>query len=268
MYLNYGLGYWMGSKYVLDGVISLSKVLIVMMAIMIGAFNLGNVAPNAQAFTTALGAAAKIYATIDRVSPLDPTNDEGTKLEKVEGTITLEDIRHIYPSRPEVVVMDGVSLTIPAGKTTALVGASGSGKSTIVGLVERFYDPVGGRVLLDGHDISQLNLRWLRQQMALVQQEPTLFGTSIFHNIRYGLIGTKYENESEEKLRELVVQAAKKANAHDFVSILPEGYDTNVGERGFLLSGGQKQRIAIARAIVSDPKSEFGPFLASVYNYY
>lgn len=254
LYLNYGLGYWMGSKYVLDGVIPLSKVLIVMMAIMIGAFNLGNVAPNAQAFTTALGAAAKIYATIDRISPLDPTNDEGTKLEKVEGTIVLEGVRHIYPSRPEVVVMDDVSLTIPAGKTTALVGASGSGKSTIVGLVERFYDPVGGRVLMDGHDISKLNLRWLRQQMALVQQEPTLFGTSIFHNIRYGLIGTKYESESAEKQKELVFQAAKKANAHDFVTNLPEGYETNVGERGFLLSGGQKQRIAIARAIVSDPK--------------
>ncbi|KAI4870942.1 P-loop containing nucleoside triphosphate hydrolase protein [Hypoxylon rubiginosum] len=254
IYMNYGLSFWMGSKYLVDGVIPLSSVLIVMMSIMIGAFNLGNVAPNLQAFGTALAAAAKIFNTIDRVSPLDPTNDTGDKLENVVGTIRLEHVKHIYPSRPDVTVMNDVTLEIPAGKTTALVGTSGSGKSTIVGLVERFYDPVAGAVLLDGHDVSTLNLRWLRQQMSLVSQEPTLFGTTIYNNIRHGLIGTKFENESEEKQRELIYEAAKKANAHDFVSSLPEGYETNVGERGFLLSGGQKQRIAIARAVVSDPK--------------
>lgn len=257
LYLNYGLAFWQGSKFLVDGETSLSHVLTILMAVMIGAFNLGNVAPNIQAFTTAIAAAAKIFNTIDRVSPLDASSEGGDKLEHLEGNLRLENIKHIYPSRPEVVVMDGVSLEIPAGKVTALVGASGSGKSTIVGLVERFYDPVQGSVYLDGHDISTLNLRWLRQQMALVSQEPTLFGTTIFHNIRHGLIGTKYENESEEKHRELVIAAAKKANAHDFVSSLPEGYETNVGERGFLLSGGQKQRIAIARAIVSDPKSKY-----------
>ncbi|KAK0732777.1 P-loop containing nucleoside triphosphate hydrolase protein [Apiosordaria backusii] len=254
LYLNYGLAFWMGSVFLLDGSTSLSKILIVMMAVMMGAFNLGNVAPNMQAFTTALGAAAKIYSTIDRQSPIDPSTDDGIKLEKVEGTIRLKGIKHIYPSRPEVVVMDDVNLTIPAGKVTALVGASGSGKSTIVGLVERFYAPIEGTVYLDGVDISALNLRWLRQQIALVSQEPTLFGTTIYENIRHGLIGTKWENESPERQRELIEEAAKKANAHDFISSLPEGYETNVGERGFLLSGGQKQRIAIARAIVSDPK--------------
>jgi ATP-binding cassette, subfamily B (MDR/TAP), member 1 len=256
MYLNYGLAFWMGSQYLIEGAVPLSKVLTIMMAIMIGAFNIGNIAPNIQAFTVAVAAAGKIFNTIDRESPIDPTNDEGEKLDKVEGTITLEHVKHIYPSRPEVVVCENISLSIPANKTTALVGASGSGKSTIVGLVERFYDPVEGRVLLDGHDISKLNLRWLRQQMALVSQEPTLFGTTIFNNIKHGLIGTEHENETEEVARELVIEAAKKANAHDFVMSLPEGYETNVGERGFLLSGGQKQRIAIARAIVSDPKSK------------
>lgn len=256
LYLNYGLAFWQGSKFLVNGEVPLSNILTILMAVMIGAFNIGNVAPNIQAFTTAVAAAAKIFNTIDRVSPLDPSAESGETLERIEGTIRLENIKHIYPSRPEVVVMDGVNLEIPAGKTTALVGASGSGKSTIVGLVERFYDPVEGSVYLDDHKIDTLNLRWLRQQMALVSQEPTLFGTTIFHNIRYGLIGTKHEHESEERHRELVVEAAKKANAHDFVSALPEGYETNVGERGFLLSGGQKQRIAIARAIVSDPKSK------------
>lgn len=254
LYLNYGLAFWQGARFLVDGSVPLSKVLTVMMSVMIGAFNLGNVAPNIQAFTTALGAAAKIYSTIDRQSPIDPASEEGTKLERVVGTIRLENIKHIYPSRPEVVVMDDVSLTIPAGKTTALVGASGSGKSTIIGLVERFYSPIEGTVFLDDVDISTLNLRWLRQQIALVSQEPTLFGTTIYENIRHGLIGTKWENESPEQQRERIFEAAKKANAHDFITSLPEGYETNVGERGFLLSGGQKQRIAIARAVVSDPK--------------
>ncbi|KAK0646301.1 P-loop containing nucleoside triphosphate hydrolase protein [Cercophora newfieldiana] len=254
LYLNYGLAFWMGSRFLVDGEVALSKVLIVMMAVMLGAFNLGNVAPNMQAFITALGAAAKIYSTIDRNSPIDPSSDEGVKIENVQGAIRLENIKHIYPSRPEVVVMEDVSLEIPAGKVTALVGASGSGKSTIVGLVERFYSPIEGTVYLDGVDISTLNLHWLRQQISLVSQEPTLFSTTIYENIRHGLIGTKWEKESEEKQKELIYEAAKKANAHNFVSELPEGYETNVGERGFLLSGGQKQRIAIARAIVSDPK--------------
>jgi ATP-binding cassette subfamily B (MDR/TAP) protein 1 len=254
LYLNYGLAFWMGSRYLVAEVIPLSKVLIIMMSIMIGAFNLGNVAPNVQAFTTALGAAAKIYNTIDRVSPLDPATDDGGKIEHLVGEIRLENVKHIYPSRPDVVVMEDVSLTIPAGKTTALVGASGSGKSTIVGLVERFYSPVEGKVYLDGVDTSTLNLRWLRHQISLVSQEPTLFSTTIYENIRHGLIGSRWENESAEKQEELIYEAARKANAHEFVTSLPEGYKTNVGERGFLLSGGQKQRIAIARAIVSDPK--------------
>lgn len=257
LYLSYGLAFWQGSEFLINGETELASILTVLMAVMIGAFQLGNVAPNAQAFTNAVAAAAKIFNTIDRVSPLDATADDGVKLDRIEGHIRLANIKHIYPSRPEVTVMNDVSLTIPAGKVTALVGASGSGKSTIVGLVERFYNPVQGTVYIDGHDISKLNLRWLRQQMALVSQEPTLFGTTIYHNIRYGLIGTAHEHASDEKQRELVVEAAKKANAHDFVSSLPEGYETQVGERGFLLSGGQKQRIAIARAVVSDPKSKF-----------
>ncbi|KAK1052478.1 GTPase-activating protein [Friedmanniomyces endolithicus] len=254
IYLTYALAFWQGSRYLVAGDMTLNDILTILLSIMIGAFALGNVAPNIQAFATAIAAANKIYATIDRVSPLDAESDEGKKIENVEGTIELRNVKHIYPSRPEVVVMENVSLLVPAGKTTALVGASGSGKSTIVGLVERFYDPVGGEVLFDGHSIQDLNLRWLRQNISLVSQEPTLFATTIFGNIRHGLIGTAYEHQSADEVRELVENAARESNAHDFITQLPEGYNTNVGERGFLLSVAKKQRIAIARAIVSDPK--------------
>lgn len=185
---------------------------------------------------------------------MDPVSEGGEKLENVQGSLEFRNIKHAYPSRPEVIVLKNLNLVVPAGKVTALVGASGSGKSTVVGLVERFYDPIGGEVFLDGHNIKDLNLRWLREHISLVQQEPVLFGTTIYGNVCYGLIGTKYEHESEDKKRELVVNACEMANADGFIRGLPEGYETNVGERGFLLSGGQKQRIAIARAIVSDPK--------------
>lgn len=254
LYLNYGLGFWQGSTFLAKGDLPLSDVTTTLMSVMIGAFNMGTIGPYFQAFTQAVSAASKMFNTIDRQTPLDATNDKGMKIHNLQGHIRLENIKHIYPSRPEVTVMDDVSFEVPAGKVTALVGASGSGKSTIVGLVERFYDPVRGRVCLDGRDVSMLNLRWLRQQIALVGQEPTLFAVSIYENIRYGLIGTEYEDASEETQSDLVMDAARQANAHDFISELPEAYETNVGQRGFLLSGGQKQRIAIARAIVSDPK--------------
>ena len=207
-----------------------------------------------QAITQARGAAAKLYETIDRVPTIDSSSPDGLKPEKCIGEITLEHVDFNYPSRPNVPIVKDLSITFPAGKTIALVGASGSGKSTVISLVERFYDPLRGVVKLDGTDLKELNVKWLRSQIGLVSQEPTLFATTIKGNVEHGLIGTPYQHASEEEKFKLIKEACIKANADGFISKLPLGYETMVGERGFLLSGGQKQRIAIARAIVSDPR--------------
>jgi len=150
-----------------------------------------------------------------------------------------------YPSRPKIKIMNGLSVNLPPGKTLALVGASGCGKSTFIYLIERFYDCQGGSILIDGMDILKYDPQWLRDQVGLVQQEPVLFAMSIEDNIMYG---------SKICTHARVEQAARLANAHDFIQALPQGYDAQCGERGVMLSGGQKQRIAIARALLKDPK--------------
>jgi ATP-binding cassette, subfamily B (MDR/TAP), member 1 len=230
------------------------EVVNVFMAILIGSISLAQLAPEMQAVNYACGAAAKLYETIDRIPGIDSSDLGGLKPKKVEGHITFENVKFNYPSRPNVGVVRDLSISFPAGKTTALVGASGSGKSTIVALVERFYDPLAGVVKLDGINIKELNIKWLRSQTGLVSQEPILFATTIKGNVAHGLIGTEYEHASEEKKFALIKSACGMANADGFINNMPMGYDTMVGECGFLLSGGQKQRIAIARAIVSDPK--------------
>lgn len=250
-FLNYGLALWMGSRFLVDGDVLLSQILTIVLAITIATFSLGQIGPNFESFTAAIAAASKIYAHIDRKSPLDPLSVEGGSLPEVRGNITLKDIKLIYPSRSDF-VLEGFDLTIPARQTTALVGASGSGKSSIISLIERFYNPVGGEVRLDDHPISTLNLSWLRQQMSLVQQEPVLFDDTIFHNIKIGLVGSQVRHESEEQETNRIIEAAKTANAHNFIMALPEGYQTRVGSSS--LSGGEKQRVAIARAIVKNPK--------------
>ncbi|GAA5851199.1 hypothetical protein JCM8547_004164 [Rhodosporidiobolus lusitaniae] len=254
IYSSYALAFYYGSTLILQGRATSGEIVNVFFSVLIGAFSLAQLAPNLQAVGFARGAATEIFNTIDRVPSIDSASNEGLKPEHVEGKIELSGIQFIYPSRPSVHVLHGFTGVFPPGKMTALVGGSGSGKSTIVGLVERFYDPVEGSIKLDGVELQDLNVKWLRNQIGLVSQEPTLFATSVAGNIEHGLIGSRFEHESSEDKRKRVIDAAKLANADGFISQLPQGYDTQIGERGMLLSGGQKQRIAIARAIVSDPK--------------
>ncbi|KAJ7288261.1 P-loop containing nucleoside triphosphate hydrolase protein [Mycena rebaudengoi] len=254
IYSSYALAFNFGTTLINSGHISPGGVINVFMAILIGSFSLAMLAPEMQAITHGRAAAAKLFSTIDRVPAIDSADPGGEKPDHVDGDIVFEDVVFSYPSRPSVTVVKGLSLRFRAGKTAALVGASGSGKSTIVSLVERFYDPTSGSVTLDGINVKNLNLKWLRSQIGLVSQEPTLFATTIAGNVAHGLINTEYENAPEEKKFALIKEACIKANADGFISKLPLGYDTMVGERGFLLSGGQKQRVAIARAIVSDPR--------------
>ena len=178
-------------------------------------------------------------------SLINPVTEEGEKPEEFDGSIEFKDITFSYPTRPDIKVLEGFNLNIEVGKTYALVGPSGCGKSTVIQLLLRFYDPSTGEVLVGGKDVRTLNVKWLRQHIGVVSQEPVLFNSTIAENILYGKDGATQEE---------VKQAAANANAHDFISKLPDGYSTLVGEGGIQLSGGQKQRIAIARALISDPK--------------
>ncbi|KAI6041410.1 ste6-like protein [Pisolithus marmoratus] len=256
IYSAYALAFDFGTTLINEGHATAGQVINVLMAILLGSLSLAMMAPDAEgeSLTNARGAAAKLIATIERVPYIDSASPNGLKPDKVVGEITLEDVRFSYPARPDIPILKGISLTFEAGKTAALVGASGSGKSTIVSLIERFYEPLSGTVKLDGANLQDLNIKWLRSQIGLVSQEPVLFSTTIRTNVAYGLIGTPYEHASEDEKFKLVKEACIQSNADGFISKLPQGYDTIVGERGFLLSGGQKQRVAIARAIVSDPR--------------
>jgi ATP-binding cassette subfamily B (MDR/TAP) protein 1 len=148
------------------------------------------------AFGQATAAATKILNTISRKSPIDPETDDGERPNEFVGDIEFRKIKHVYPSRPDVTICEDFNLKIAAGSMVAMVGASGSGKSTIFGLLQRFYLPMSGQVFLDGKDISKLNLRWLRRNMAIVSQEPVLFSITIYESIAHGLVGTEYENVS------------------------------------------------------------------------
>ncbi|XP_048881335.1 ATP-dependent translocase ABCB1 isoform X26 [Brienomyrus brachyistius] len=244
---TYALAFWYGTKLSVDEPenYSIGRVLTVFFAVMIGAFSLGQGTPNLESVAKARGAAYEIYKTIDLPRPIDSSSKEGHKPETVKGDIEFKNINFSYPSRKDVKILQGVNLVVPRGKTIALVGASGCGKSTTIQLLQRFYDPDAGEITLDGHDIRTLNVKWLRENIGIVSQEPVLFATTIAENIRYG-----WENATDEDIE----RAVKEANAYEFISKLPDKMNTMVGERGAQLSGGQKQRIAIARALVKNPK--------------
>ena len=175
--------------------------------------------PNLTAITEATAAVTRLFEMIDRVPSIDSEDKKGKALSYVRGEIEFQDVYFCYPSRPDTPVLQGFNLTVPAGKSVGLVGGSGSGKSTVIQLFERFYDPVEGVILLDGHKTNRLQLKWLRSQIGLVNQEPVLFATSIKENILFGKEGASMES---------VISAAKAANAHDFIVKLPDGYETQV----------------------------------------
>lgn len=223
----------------------LEKFLVPVMVIFFMSIGMGAVGVIVTDSQNALQAARLLFQTLTRRSRIDPTDDKGSTLPHLRGDISIRDVVFAYPAAPDHLICNGYSLEIKAGQTVALCGPSGAGKSTLISLIERFYDPQQGCVCIDGVDLKQLNVRWLRRQIALVGQEPILFLGTVAENIAYG---------NEGATREMVEEAARSANAFDFVmQNLPHGFSTNVGIRGSMLSGGQKQRIAIARAIVRKP---------------
>ncbi|KAH0138325.1 ABC transporter, partial [Aureobasidium melanogenum] len=235
----------------------------------------------------AMVAACELLTIIDAPPPVSGS----LKPDITSQDLIFDNVAFEYPGRPGVRVLDGLSFRLQSGQNTAFVGPSGSGKSTIVGLLERWYSlqdqhtlqkvlaekpskkagsseeepldeqseshskPVlSGSITIGDHNLETLDLKWWRAQVGVVQQEPFLFNDTIINNVANGLIGTKWENESEEKKLELVQEACHEAYAHDFVTRLPDGYHTKVGDGGIKLSGGQKQRIAIARSIIKKPQ--------------
>nr|GMC93089.1 ABC transporter B family member 19-like [Ipomoea batatas] len=193
---------------------------------------------------SAIGILKPVFQTLDRHTQIEPNKPEDSSSESIKGEVEFKAIKFHYPSRPEVMVLNKFNLRIEAGMKVALVGPSGAGKSSVIALLLRFYDVDEGQVMIDGKDVRDYNLRKLRAQIGLVQQEPLLFCCSIRENICYG---------SERASEAEIIEVSKAANIHTFISNLPEGYDTVVGEKGSQLSGGQKQRIAIARALLKRP---------------
>ncbi|KAL6998192.1 Multidrug resistance protein 1 [Sarracenia purpurea var. burkii] len=216
----YALLLWYGGYLVRHHYTNGGLAIATMFAVMLGGIALGQSAPSMAAFAKARVAAARIFCIIDHRPGVERNNESGLELDSVMGQVELKNVDFSYPSRPEVPVLSDFSLSVPAGKTIALVGSSGSGKSTVVSLIERFYDPTSGQVLLDGNDIKTLKLRWLRQQIGLVSQEPALFATTIKENI---LLGRPAATLDE------IEEAARVANAHSFIIKLPDGYDTQRG---------------------------------------
>ena len=234
---------WIGARDVRAGVMSVGELVqFVIYAIMVA----GAVGSLSEIWGELQRAAGATERLVELLNAKDSVRDNAGAAPingRVAGEITFENVTFAYPARPDTKAMDGVSLNVAPGETVALVGPSGAGKSTVLQLLLRFYDPSSGHIRIDGRDLTDLDRQDFRQHIALVPQEPVIFAATARENIRFGR-----PNASEAE----IVEAARAAAAHDFLSALPEGYDTYVGERGVMLSGGQKQRIAIARAILRD----------------
>ncbi len=233
---------WFGGREVLAGHLTPGGLISFLFYIFLIAGPLGTLTNLYGQAQEAMGAAGRVFEVLDTAPGIADLVD-AHPLPLLRESLELEDVHFAYI--PEREVLRGVSFRVEAGRMTALVGPSGAGKTTIASLIPRFYEPTGGRILIDGMDIRQGTLESLRGQIALVPQEPVLFGISVRENIAYGRLDAP---ESE------IIAAAEAANAHQFILKLPEGYDSLVGERGVKLSGGQRQRVAIARAILRDPR--------------
>lgn len=233
---------WYGGREVIYGpmtVGALVQFLLYLMVVSIGVGSLGSLWGDLMA---GVGASHRVFEIIER----EPSfQDVGRSLERVRGDIEFRGVHFAYPTRPDLPVLNGLDLEIPAGQVAALVGSSGGGKTTIASLIPRFYDPAKGTIAVDGHPITELKPSWLRAQIGIVSQEPILISSTIEENIRYG-----HPTATDEDVH----QAARSANCLEFVNGFPEGFKTRVGEKGIQLSGGQKQRVAIARALLKDPK--------------
>ena len=235
---------WYGARLVRANDMSAGELTSFMLYTLFVGGAMGSFAELFSQIQRTLGATQRIRELLREMPEEIEPPTGGPVAARLRGAVEFESVTFRYPSRPEVEVLRGVSLRAEPGERVALVGPSGAGKSTLVALLLRFYEPESGRLLLDGHDAREYPLHEVRSQMAVVPQDVLLFGGSIAENIAYGRPGA---TEDE------IVSAATKANAHDFISAFPEGYETKVGERGVQLSGGQRQRVAIARAILRDP---------------
>ncbi|XP_059568173.1 phosphatidylcholine translocator ABCB4 isoform X1 [Myotis daubentonii] len=245
IYASYALAFWYGSTLVISKEYTLGNAMTVFFSILIGAFSVGQAAPCIDAFANARGAAYVIFDIIDKNPKIDSFSERGHKPDNIKGNLEFNDVHFSYPARANVKILKGLNLQVQSGQTMALVGNSGCGKSTTVQLIQRLYDPDEGMISIDGQDIRTFNVRYLREIIGVVSQEPVLFSTTIAENIRYGRGNVTMDD---------IKKAVKDANAYEFIMKLPQKFDTLVGERGAQLSGGQKQRIAIARALVRNPK--------------
>ncbi|CAK7324319.1 unnamed protein product [Dovyalis caffra] len=234
---------WVGAIAVKSKRAQGGDVLATIMSILFGAIALTYAAPDMQIFNQAKAAGNEVFEVIQR-KPHITYDSKGKTLDRMDGNIDIRDVHFSYPTRQDALILKGFSLSIPSGKMIALVGSSGCGKSTIISLIERFYDPSRGEILIDNHNIKDLDLKFLRRNIGAVSQEPSLFAGTIKDNL---MVGNMSADDQE------IENAAVMGNAHSFISELPNRYSTEVGQRGFQLSGGQKQRISIARAILKNP---------------